>query len=167
MRILKWLDDHLEESIMVVLLSTISLSLLLQIIMRYIFNAALSWSEELARYCFVWSTLLSIGYSIKKGSMLRIDILVQYLPKSWRKPLDIAVEFFTLAFFCLLFYNSIFVVQRIYASGQTSPAIGIPMVAIYVSLLFGFFLAIVRGIQKIVKLLRKESGVSTINTGRM
>lgn len=167
MRVLKWLDDHLEETAMVVLLAAISLSLLLQIIMRYIFNDALSWSEELARYCFVWSTLLSIGYSIKKGNMLRIDILVQYLPKAWRKPLDIAVELFTLGFFCLLFYNSIFVVKRIYASGQTSPAMGIPMVAIYASLLIGFFLAIVRGIQKIVKLLRKDSTVSTINTGRM
>jgi len=167
MRVLTWLDNHFEEWAMVALLAAISLSLLLQIVMRYIFNAALSWSEEFARYCFVWSTFLSIGYSIKKGNMLRIDILVQYLPKSWRKPLDIVVELFTLGFFCLMFYNSIFVVGKISASGQTSPAIGLPMVAIYASLLVGFFLAIVRGVQKIVVLLRKDSGVSKINTGRM
>jgi C4-dicarboxylate transporter DctQ subunit len=167
MRILKWLDEHFEEWAMVVLLAGISLSLLLQIIMRYVFNAALSWSEEFARYCFVWSTFISIGYSIKKSTMLRIDIVVQYLPRSWRKPLDIFVEFFVLAFFGLMLYNSVFVVQRIARSGQTSPAMGLPMAAIYVSLIVGFVLAVARGIQKITVLLRKDSGVETINTGRM
>jgi C4-dicarboxylate transporter DctQ subunit len=167
MRILKWLDEHFEEWAMVVLLAGISLSLLLQIIMRYVFNAALSWSEEFARYCFVWSTFISIGYSIKKSTMLRIDIVVQYLPRSWRKPLDIFVEFFVLAFFGLMLYNSVFVVQRIARSGQTSPAMGFPMVAIYVSLIVGFILAVARGIQKIAVLLRKDSGVEKINTGRM
>ncbi len=167
MRAIKWLDEHFEEWTMVILLAGISLSLLLQIFMRYIFNASLSWSEEFARYCFVWSTFISIGYSIKKSTMLRIDIVVQYLPKSWRKPLDVFVEFFVLAFFGLMLYNSVFVVQKIGRSGQTSPALGLPMVAIYVSLIVGFLLAVIRGIQKIIVMLRKDSGIAAANSGRM
>ncbi len=167
MRAIKWLDEHFEEWTMVILLAGISLSLLLQIIMRYIFNASLSWSEEFARYCFVWSTFISIGYSIKKSTMLRIDIVVQYLPKSWRKPLDVFVELFVLAFFGLMLYNSIFVVQKIARSGQTSPALGLPMVAIYISLVVGFLLAVMRGVQKIIVMLRKDVGVSAVNSGRM
>jgi len=66
MKVLRWLDDHLEEYILAVLLVTISCVMMLQIIMRYIFNSSLPWPEELTRYCFVWSGFLGIGYSIKR-----------------------------------------------------------------------------------------------------
>ncbi|MFH2114911.1 MAG: TRAP transporter small permease [Spirochaetota bacterium] len=167
MRILKWLDEHFEEWALVILLVAISLTLLLQIIMRYIFNSSLSWSEEFARYCFVWSTLLSIGYSIKRGSMLRIDIVVQFLPKSWRKTIDIIMEFIVIGFFAFLLYYAFDVVKRIIKSGQTSPALGLPMVVVYVSLIVGFSLACIRGIQKVMLLLHRGSKPDAINTGRM
>jgi C4-dicarboxylate transporter, DctQ subunit len=66
-----------------------------------------------------------------------------------------------------MFYNATFVVKRISASGQTSPAMGLPMVVIYASLVVGFALAILRGVQKIVVLLRKNVEIDAINTGRM
>ena len=167
MRTLKWLDEHFEEWTLVTLLALMALTLIIQVVMRYIFNNSLSWSEEFARYCFVWSTFLSISYSIKKGSMLRIDIVVQYLPKSWRKGIDIVMEFIVLGFFALLLYYSFDVVKRIGKSGQTSPALGIPMVVIYASLIVGFCLTCIRGIQKIIFLFRKGSGTEAANSGRM
>ena len=45
MKTLKFLDKHLEEFIMVLLLSSIVVIMLFQIIRRYIFNDSLSWSE--------------------------------------------------------------------------------------------------------------------------
>ena len=49
---LKKIDNHLEDLLMVVLLCVMSLLIFVQVIMRYIFNNSLSWSEELARYLF-------------------------------------------------------------------------------------------------------------------
>lgn len=57
MKTLKFLDKHLEEFIMVLLLSSIVVIMLFQIIRRYIFNDSLSWSEEFCRYCFIWMCL--------------------------------------------------------------------------------------------------------------
>lgn len=167
MKVLKWLDEHLEEWLLVFLLAAVCITLMIQIIMRYVFNASLSWSEEFARYCFVWSTFLSVSYSIKKASMLRVDIIVQYLPKAARKVIDILMELIVLAFFAFLLYHSFAVVKRIAASGQTSPALGLPMVTVYAALIVGFALACIRGIQKLVSLLRRGTGPETINTGRM
>ena len=47
MKILKWLDENLEAFICGCLLSVLSVIMMLQVIMRYIFSTPLSWPEEL------------------------------------------------------------------------------------------------------------------------
>ena len=66
MKIIRWLDDNLEEALLIALLVTMTLLMGLQVFSRYILNASLSWSEELTRYLFIWSGFLSISYCIKK-----------------------------------------------------------------------------------------------------
>lgn len=65
MRILKWLDKNFERVLLSFLLAVISCLMMLQIIMRYLFGNALAWPEELARYCFLASAYLCMGYCIK------------------------------------------------------------------------------------------------------
>ena len=54
----KWLDENLEGTILMVLLAAFSCVMMLQVIMRYAFGNALSWAEEVCRYCFVYSAFL-------------------------------------------------------------------------------------------------------------
>ena len=65
MKIIRWLDDNLEEALLIALLVTMR-CYGPQVFSRYILNASLSWSEELTRYLFIWSGFLSISYCIKK-----------------------------------------------------------------------------------------------------
>ncbi len=58
---LSWLDNNLEEVILLVLLGALSLVMMVQVIMRYVFQSPMSWAEEFCRYCFVYSGLLSAG----------------------------------------------------------------------------------------------------------
>ncbi len=68
MKVLKWLDEHLEEALLVVFLVVMCLLTGFQVFMRKVLNSSLTWSEELNRFCYIWSGFLSIGYCIKKGS---------------------------------------------------------------------------------------------------
>ena len=52
-KILKFLNDYLEETICIILMSIMTIIIFIQVIMRYVMHNSLSWSEELARYCFV------------------------------------------------------------------------------------------------------------------
>ena len=54
MKILKWLDNYLELTVSVFLMSLMTVLIFLQVVMRYVMHNSLSWSEELARYTFVW-----------------------------------------------------------------------------------------------------------------
>lgn len=89
MKTLKFLDKHLEEFIMVLLLSSIVVIMLFQIIRRYIFNDSLSWSEEFCRYCFIWMMFVAFSYSARLGSDLRVDALISMLPQGCRNIIEI------------------------------------------------------------------------------
>lgn len=154
MTVIKWIDQHLEEFILGVLLVLIACVMLLQVIMRYVVGASLSWAEEFCRYLFVWSSLLSIGYSIRKRTILRVDSLIEALPLSIKKAFKIATEVVVLVFFLYLFIKSIPVVDMIIESGQVSPAMEIPMYFVYLSAVVGFLLAVIRTIQSLVQMIK-------------
>lgn len=157
MKLLHWLDEHLEEYILAVLLVVISCVMMLQIVMRYVFNSSLPWPEELTRYCFVWSGFLGIGYSIKKGLMLKIDVVFSLFPKKVQKALDMLSQLVMLVFFSYMFLMSIEVFRKVISSGQTSPALGLPMSYVYASLLAGFAMAALRSVQSIALTIKRAS----------
>ena len=62
MKLLKKIDKNLERWVMFLLLAGMRLVLGIQIFCRFVLNNSLPWSEELARFMFIWSTFLSIGF---------------------------------------------------------------------------------------------------------
>jgi len=148
LKILKWLDEHFEEYILSGLLVVIAVVMMLQVIMRYVFNASLSWAEEASRYAFVWSALVSIGYTIRENSILKVDTLVEALPAGLKHILVTLINLSVTLFFGYLFISSIPAVKRVIMTGQTSPALKIPLGWIYFAAIAGFFLATVRSVQK-------------------
>ena len=52
-KILHWLDENLEEFILVIFLIAMTLIMGIQVFCRYVLGMSLSWSEELTRY-LVW-----------------------------------------------------------------------------------------------------------------
>jgi TRAP-type C4-dicarboxylate transport system permease small subunit len=62
---LKKIFSNPLESTLCVLLSTLSIVTFSQVIARYIFQAPLSWSEELARFLLLWLAMMSAAYAFK------------------------------------------------------------------------------------------------------
>ena len=151
MKVIRWLDSHLEEALLIILLVMISCVELVQVIFRNVpFLSALTWAEEFCRFCWIWSVFISLPYTIRKGSMLRVSVLADLLPAKARHAVNIAVDLITAAVMLLLGVNSVKVVGSIYASSETSPAMLWPMWVIYSIMLFGFFVGTARGIQQAV-----------------
>ena len=148
-KFLRWLDHSFEEWILGVLLIGIAVILMLQIIMRSVIGVSLTWAEEIARYFYVWSVFLSLGYTIRINNILRVDLLLDCLPKQIRKVVEIALDALSAALYLYFAYYSVSVVSKVQISGQTSPALEIQMYLVYAIIPFGFALASLRSVQKI------------------
>lgn len=55
--------------------------ILLQVVMRYVFNNALAWPEEAARFCMLWMTGLIAPSAMRWGGFVAIEMLPQALPR--------------------------------------------------------------------------------------
>jgi TRAP-type C4-dicarboxylate transport system permease small subunit len=148
---LKWLDEHFEQAILVMLLSMIVLIMLLQVIMRYVFNNSLSWPEELSRILFVWFTFIGLSYSTAKKTHVKIDLLVNIFPAGLKNVILLLVDLLILGFFVVIGVKGITALGKLVASGQATAALGIPIQYIMSALEVGIILSVVRLIQNIIR----------------
>ncbi len=149
-KVLKWLDDNAEVFLCVILMSVMTLLVFVQVVMRYVFNNSLSWSEELARYVFIWLIYLGISYGCKLRKHIKIDAALYLFPKKVRPYVvilgDVLFIVFAAYVVCTGFQFSMDQVKY----HMHSPALKIPFQYIYMSTVVGFGLAVFREIQTII-----------------
>lgn len=151
MKKVKWLDEHIEEFLMIICLVVITIVMFIQVVLRRIpWIASLTWAEEFCRFAWIWSVFLSLPYTIRRGSMLRVTALADIMPKSARRIIEIAVDVVIIAAMGLLLYHAVPLVGDRYASGETSPAMRWPMWVMYSFMILGFGLGVFRGIQRLL-----------------
>jgi len=148
-KVLKWLDDHFEETLLAVLLILITCMTMLQIIARNT-TGSLSWPEEFCRFCWIWSVFLSVPYTIKNNNMLRVNIIVDLLPNVIRKIINLSVELIIAVVCGTAFYHSIAVEQGYIKTGEFSPAMEWPLSIALLCIQIGFALGIVRAIEQVI-----------------
>ncbi len=160
---MKFLNEHLEACFIIPLMFLMSLIIFAQVVMRYVFKSSLTWSEELARYLFVWLVYFSVAYTAKKEAHIRIDAAINIYPKGMRPYIEILSEVIVLAFSVFIAFTSVTVFQKISASGQVSPALHIPMQFVYAAPLVGFVLTSIRQIQCIVRKIKALGNTEEVN----
>lgn len=147
-RVLKWLNENLEEFLMVSCLILMTVIMGIQIVSRYLFGASLSWSEEITRYLFIWSGFISVSYCTKKCISIKIEQFVSFFPRRGKALFKIINHTVELVFFCYLIPYAFLYLKSAVESGQVSPASKIPMYFIQAAPLFSFLLVSVRIVQR-------------------
>lgn len=143
--------DHFEECILIYSLMVSVALVFLQVVMRRVFNNSLFWSEELARYLYVWQTWLGVSYAARNGTHLRITMLKDRLPAGVQKILELFVTLVWLGFGIFVIYQGMGVVGTIAGFGQKSSALKIPMQFCYASIPVGMFLMCIRIVERTIK----------------
>jgi TRAP-type C4-dicarboxylate transport system permease small subunit len=158
MRILRKIDNHIEEWILVTLLAVSLTSITLQICMRFIFDNSLSWSEELARYCFIWLIYIGIAYGVKLSRHITLDVVYDLVPNILKKAFQLLSNLLVGAFALIVIYNSYLLIDQIASFGQTSAAMRLNMVYVYLSVPVGMTLTIIRLVQNTIYIMK--NGIS-------
>lgn len=77
--------DRLLRAVAVSLILIMLVLLTVQVVMRYVGNIALSWSEELSLLGFTWVIVIGSAVGIRTGLHARMSVLVDNLP-DWLQP---------------------------------------------------------------------------------
>lgn len=87
----KVIADNLEELVAVVLLLLIGASMAVQVFMRSVFSAPMSWPEELSQFLFVWASTLGAVGAAKRFGLVRVESVAEKFPPAVRKVLDVFI----------------------------------------------------------------------------
>jgi TRAP-type C4-dicarboxylate transport system permease small subunit len=120
---------------LVVIFSVMIAATFAQVVFRYLLLSPLPWSEELARYCFVWIVFLGATLGLERGVHIGVDILTILLPPRVQRWLTMLNEFVILAFVLVIIVASVAVVDA--NRLQFSPALGLQMAKIYLAIPLG------------------------------
>jgi len=143
-----YLEENLEQILMTVLLIAMAVILLIQVVSRYVFGNPLSWTEEIARYLFIWSAFISVCLCTRKCISIKIDQFIKMFSErgmAMFKLLNLTLSL--ILFVYLIPYAYKYLVATI-ESGQVSPACGIPMYYVQSAPLICFILCTIRLLQR-------------------
>ena len=151
---LKRIWDHLEEYFLISSLMVSVALVFLQVTMRYVFRNSLSWSEELARYLFLWQIWVGASFAVKEHRHLRIEVLRDCFRGRARQGFELAVLLVWFGFSLFLALKGFELARMLFQRGQVSPAMQIPMAYAYASVPVGCGLMAVRLLGEMAKILR-------------
>jgi len=114
------------------------------VISRYVFNDAITYTDELNMIFIVVVTYAGLSYAARNGRHIRMSAIYDAMPAKIRKALMIVMTSVTSAFMFFLSFYSYYYIVEVYESGRILPALGLPVFYIYLWVPVGF---IVTGLQ--------------------
>ncbi|WP_051689518.1 TRAP transporter small permease [Pelobacter seleniigenes] len=110
-----------------------------QIIFRYALHESLSWSEELARYFFIWVTFLGASVAFHERTHINVDLFINYIKSSRvRAALFLFGDLLSLSFLMMLVVEGISVAIRVFKLDQVSASMDfLPIGLIYLAVPLG------------------------------
>lgn len=133
----KWFDKVIFFLI-VLIVGVLTATSFLQVVARYIFQKPPSWSEELARYLFIWLVFIAASIGFKRGVHLGVDFFVSLLPPSVRKVVKIGTYAFLGFLLATVAWVGLEMIQMV--NFQLSPAMRMPMSWVYAAIPAGALL---------------------------
>lgn len=133
------------------LFAVLIIACIAQVFFRFVLNNSLSWTEELARYCFIWMHMIGASLLIEAGEHATVTVIMDLLHGAARKALDVLIEL-------VIFFNGTVMlrsgVMLAYSSrANLSTAMSVPMWIINCSVAAGGLLLIFQATVKIVVVL--------------
>lgn len=110
-------------------LAAMSILVFGNVVLRYVFNSGITWSEEMSRYFFVWLVFLGAIAALKDRMHLGVDIVVNLLPEKAKKVVFLISNGIVLYLLWLLLEGSWR--MTILNSNSTGPATGMPLSYLY------------------------------------
>jgi TRAP-type C4-dicarboxylate transport system permease small subunit len=128
----RWLDRILR-ALCIILFAALVLLVVWQVFTRLVLGQPSAWSEEAARYTFVWASMIGIAIAVGEKADVVMDFLVEKLPRAGQRVVDILAYLAVLAFAAyVMVYGGL--KQAALAWDQTNPLLPFTQGQLYLAL---------------------------------
>ncbi len=145
-------DKHFESLIAAPALAAMVILIFCQVLFRYALHKPLAWSEELARFMFVWMVYMGASMCVRKNMIMKVDILETAFRNN-PTVLSILAYISVIAslLFCLaMTYGSYSIAYEVtFVRNRLSPALDLPLGIAYMALPLGFGMMSLRYLQEL------------------
>ena len=124
-------------------------SVLIQVISRTFLPKTPSWTEELARYLFIYMVAFGSSVAVHKKEFVAVDLIIDFLPKIIRKLIELVINIVLLLFVTFVLLKSV-LSFAILEYRMVSTAMQVPMQYIYFSMIILFGLLILSFVMEIL-----------------
>jgi len=145
--------ERVVQVTLVGMVAIMTVIIILQVFMRYLFLYSLSWSEEVARYLMIWVSFLGASLALKYGFHIGVEFVINRIPEKMRGWVNLIAKMGILIF---LIYFTIGGFRVSWAvRDQDSPALLFSMAYAYLSAPVGGFFMIIQLLNLLVEDLIK------------
>lgn len=109
-----------------------------QVLTRYVFQHPFDWPEELARYAFVWVSMLGGALALARGAHFSIDLVTARFSPGTRRAVARLIHLLSAAFCLVVAWQGAVLAWKV--SEQLSAAMEISMAIPYAAIPAGFVL---------------------------
>ena len=127
-----WFITHPLEVLLCLLMAAIVVVTFSQVVFRYALENPLSWSEETARFLFMWLTMLGAAYAFKLKSHFALTFLTRRLNEKRKKILRTFITLVLSVFLVFFIWKGFYLIFMV-AIYQIAPATQIPVAVPYLS----------------------------------
>lgn len=131
---------RLEENVLAFCMLLVSITVIIQVIARYIFSYPLIGTEDIARFCVIWMTFWGTSYCARKGSHVCMGAIINKCPEKFQKFVHVIMLITAVLFSLYLTYLGWDLVTNTMRRGAVSPALRTPLWYVYLSAPTGFLL---------------------------
>jgi len=87
-KIAERLSDFSEKTVrsaLIVMMAVMTVIIIVQVFLRYLFSFSLSCSEEVARYLMIWVAFLGASLALKKGLHIGVELVISRIGQKLKK----------------------------------------------------------------------------------
>ncbi len=154
--------EPFEAYFCAVIFALLVIVLSMEVVARYVFSNSFRWSEELARYLFIWLIFIGASYAVVKKAHIHVDSLFAILPKKAKPYAELLGKFVWLAFSIFVVYLGVQQTLSVLNSSQLSPGLQIPLYLVYLAIPVGYLLMSLRIVQQLIGEMKEMFGASSL-----
>ena len=148
--------NRICEVALIILLATMAIVVFLQVLFRYVLHLPLFWTEEFARYCLVWASLLGAAVALKRGEHIAVTFFLGSFPKKAARALTMVAQVSVILILTVMVWGGIKLV--LVTSAQISPALRISMAIPYLALPVGAVIMLFLVVSSLMQRADRTSG---------